>query len=466
MQAGDWMNYSVNITQAGYYSLDARVAWGGGATGNFHLEVDGLDVTGPIQIPDTNWGLTTVTRSAIQLPAGNHTMRVVADTNGAYSITGDIDYLRFTFDNSQFVVAGSPTTIPVHIDFDQLAGAPIPSGATINNQWLGAVGVKFYSNNPARPLHISQNCGPSCSTTSPPNFMTTKTDDTGVMNAEFTIPVSNLTFYMIGVDAFSFNQFAIVDVYRGGSLFASRPILGNGTYTVGFTFGTLDNITKIVVRNINDPLGIGFDDFFFNVPADVKITSGRVPGFLNGTTQKALLGADVSLNATAIPGLFTGGSYAWTFAGSPTPLTPMNQASATVRWTTPGTYRATVTYTKGTQTATANLDVEVVIPTLLGFVATEAGDRLTRDSGCNDRGFGVWYTLGCFERLFPGGPSDGSYRRIEPIQGSTGVLIQVWSMQNRAVRIVVVSKRSAAEAKESMTNFPELKDLLPLGMTR
>jgi hypothetical protein len=190
-------------------------------------------------------------------------------------------------------------------------------------------------------------------------------------------------------------------------LFASRPILGNGTYTVGFTFGTLDNITKIVVRNINDPLGIGFDDFFFNVPADVKITSGRVPGYLNGTTQKALLGADVALNATAIPGLFTGGSYAWTFAGSPTPLTPMNQASATVRWTTPGTYRATVTYTKGTQTATANLDVEVVIPTLLGFVATESGDRLTRDSGCNDRGFGVWYTLGCFERLFPGGPSDG-----------------------------------------------------------
>jgi hypothetical protein len=61
-------------------------------------------------------------------------MRVVADTNGAYSITGDIDYLRFTFDNSQFVVAGSPTTIPVHIDFDQLAGVPIPNGTVINNQ--------------------------------------------------------------------------------------------------------------------------------------------------------------------------------------------------------------------------------------------------------------------------------------------------------------------------------------------
>lgn len=54
------------------------------------------------------------------------------------------------------------------------------------------------------------------------------------------------------------------------------------------------------------------------------------------------------------------------------------------------------------------------------------------------------------EKRMPG----WSYKRITPIQGSTGVLIQVWSMQNRAVRIVVVPKRSATEAKESMQNFP------------
>ncbi|HBB98403.1 MAG TPA: hypothetical protein DC054_23725 [Blastocatellia bacterium] len=47
-----------------------------------------------------------------------------------------------------------------------------------------------------------------------------------------------------------------------------------------------------------------------------------------------------------------------------------------------------------------------------------------------------------------------SYERIEPIQGSTGVLIQVWKSQHRSVRIVVVSKKSAAEAKESIANFP------------
>jgi hypothetical protein len=55
-----------------------------------------------------------------------------------------------------------------------------------------------------------------------------------------------------------------------------------------------------------------------------------------------------------------------------------------------------------------------------------------------------------FEKELP----DWSYKRIEPIQGSSGVLIQVWSTENRTVRIVVVSKKSAAEAKESMQNFP------------
>lgn len=47
-----------------------------------------------------------------------------------------------------------------------------------------------------------------------------------------------------------------------------------------------------------------------------------------------------------------------------------------------------------------------------------------------------------------------SYRRVEPMLGSTRVVIQVWSMQNRSVRIVVSERESVAEAKASMRNFP------------
>jgi Carbohydrate binding module (family 6)/F5/8 type C domain len=406
LQAGDWMNYSVNVPQAGYYALDARVAWGGGPGGNFHLEVDGLDVTGAVQIPDSSWGLTTITRSGLQLPAGNHTMRVVADTNGTYGYTGDIDYLRFTFDNSLFAGGGSPTTIPVHIDFDQLGGNPIPNLTPIGDQWLQAAGVRFYSNNLAKPLHISQNCSESCLTTSLPNFITTKPDDGGVMNAEFTIPVSNLTFYMIGVDAFFFNQFAVVDVYRGSSLYASYPILGNGTSTVGFTFGALDNISKIVVRNINDPLGIGFDDFFFNVPVNVTIRNPRTTEALNGTTRNALLGADIALNTSVTPGAVAGGTYRWTLSG-PVAISggSQNGPSITIRSTEvssepgAGPIVATVTYTNGNIASSALVTINSILPTLTEITAIQRAHQITPPFGC-DHGFPYsifwFYDLGCY----------------------------------------------------------------------
>lgn len=45
------------------------------------------------------------------------------------------------------------------------------------------------------------------------------------------------------------------------------------------------------------------------------------------------------------------------------------------------------------------------------------------------------------------------HHRIEPIQGSRGVLIQTWTTSNRGVRIAVTRAKSAAEAKERIQNF-------------
>jgi|SRR5881394_1178750 len=45
------------------------------------------------------------------------------------------------------------------------------------------------------------------------------------------------------------------------------------------------------------------------------------------------------------------------------------------------------------------------------------------------------------------------HRRIQPIEGSKGVLIQTWTMPNRGVRVVVSRAKSAAEAKESLERF-------------
>ncbi len=95
--AGEWLLYTVNVTAAGTYSLAARVA-SNGAGGSFHVEVDGTNVTGPLQIPGTggwqNW--TTITSPVFTLTAGQHVLRVAMDANGATGSVGNLNWLSIT----------------------------------------------------------------------------------------------------------------------------------------------------------------------------------------------------------------------------------------------------------------------------------------------------------------------------------------------------------------------------------
>lgn len=72
---GEWLEYTVNVAATGTYALDTRVA---SATAmQFHLFVDGTDVTNAVDAPAsggwTNW--TTVSKSGIALTAGQHVVR-------------------------------------------------------------------------------------------------------------------------------------------------------------------------------------------------------------------------------------------------------------------------------------------------------------------------------------------------------------------------------------------------------
>src|ERR1700738_198307 len=46
-----------------------------------------------------------------------------------------------------------------------------------------------------------------------------------------------------------------------------------------------------------------------------------------------------------------------------------------------------------------------------------------------------------------------THERVEPIQGSRGVLIQAWSSPNRKIKIAVSSAKSAEEARQGMQSF-------------
>ncbi|MEK7556158.1 MAG: peptidoglycan-binding protein [Patescibacteria group bacterium] len=93
-KGGEWLEYSVNVTTAGTYVLDARVA-SNGAGGTFHVEMDGTDITNTLTVPDTGgWqSWTTITSPSFSLTAGAHVLRIAMDTSS--SVTSSIANFNF-----------------------------------------------------------------------------------------------------------------------------------------------------------------------------------------------------------------------------------------------------------------------------------------------------------------------------------------------------------------------------------
>ncbi len=101
---GEWLKYTVNIQATGMYSLGFRVA-STGTGGTFHLEVDGANVTGTLTVPNTGgWqAWATVTKTGVNLTAGQRTLRLVIDNVGG------------NFNSISFTTSGVPTTIPTFV---------------------------------------------------------------------------------------------------------------------------------------------------------------------------------------------------------------------------------------------------------------------------------------------------------------------------------------------------------------
>lgn len=89
---GEWMEYTVDVTTSGVYTLSFRIGseYSGGI---FHLEVDGVDVTGPITIPATGgWSIyQTLTKTGVSLSAGRRVMRLVIDSDAGRTDAGTFD---------------------------------------------------------------------------------------------------------------------------------------------------------------------------------------------------------------------------------------------------------------------------------------------------------------------------------------------------------------------------------------
>ena len=102
--AGEWLEYTVNVTAAGKYDFAVRVA-AATAGKSMHVEIDGVNVTGTITIPNTGgWQVwQTVTVPNITLAAGTKIMKVVMDTDGF-----NLNYVNVTA-SATIAVNAAPT---------------------------------------------------------------------------------------------------------------------------------------------------------------------------------------------------------------------------------------------------------------------------------------------------------------------------------------------------------------------
>ena len=91
--AREWLNYTVKVGTSGTYAMDFRIA-SSGTGGTFHVEVNGVNKTGAITIPNTgSWSTwKTITKTGVSLSAGTQIIKIVLDTNGASGQVGNLNW--------------------------------------------------------------------------------------------------------------------------------------------------------------------------------------------------------------------------------------------------------------------------------------------------------------------------------------------------------------------------------------
>ncbi len=260
IQANEWLKYSVNITAAGTYKIDARVA-AISAGRAFRIEIDGATIA-TINVPNTggwqNW--QTVTVNNVTLTAGQKVLRIFANT-------GDFNVDRVVFSTTASNQAptvsltapanNSTYTAPANITISANASdadgsvtkVDFYNGSTLLNSDASAPYSFNWSNVGAGTYTITARAtdNQGATTTSAARTITVNTAGNQPPTVSLTSPANNANFnapasITISANAADANGTVTkVDFYNGSTLLnsdASAPYSFNwtnvaaGTYTI------------------------------------------------------------------------------------------------------------------------------------------------------------------------------------------------------------------------------------------
>jgi hypothetical protein len=81
-RSGEWLAYTVTVASEGQYDFGIQASNNGSTSGAFHIEVDGVNVTGRIAVaPTGSWDtyqwVGTSAGASIRLAAGQHVVKLV-----------------------------------------------------------------------------------------------------------------------------------------------------------------------------------------------------------------------------------------------------------------------------------------------------------------------------------------------------------------------------------------------------
>ncbi|MDY0146108.1 MAG: carbohydrate-binding protein, partial [Kiritimatiellia bacterium] len=118
-RAGEWLTYSVSVATSGQFQVAVRLA-AQGAGGVFHLEVDGVDVTGPITVPDTGgWAKWQIVQSRpFAVEAGTRVIKLSMDQVGTSGHVGAFDRMCVVAVPPPGPFGGVPWPLPGRVEIE------------------------------------------------------------------------------------------------------------------------------------------------------------------------------------------------------------------------------------------------------------------------------------------------------------------------------------------------------------